>query len=81
MLSKGRNKCVSTVKEFELHDEVCMITDRDVLASINDIMKKALTYARPNHPAENKLPLKDKSLSPKKKKCKAKKIPTTTFKN
>ena len=55
MLSNGRNKCVSTVKA--LHDELYMITDRDVLATINDMMTKVLTYARQNHPAENKLPL------------------------
>ena len=73
MLSNGRNKRVSTVKA--LHDKLYVITDRGILATINDMMTKALTYARQNHPAENKLPLKDKSLSPRKKKCKVKKYP------
>ena len=78
-LSNGRNKCISTVKA--LHDELYMITDRDVLATIKDMVTKALSYARQNRPVENKLPLKDKTLSPRKKKSKVQNYPYKRPKN
>jgi hypothetical protein len=43
------------------------------------MITKALTYARQNRPAENKLPLKDKTLSPSKKKKKQHQQKCTTF--
>ena len=47
-----------------------MIKDRNVLTAINSMILDALTFARQNRPNENNLPLKDKTLSPRKKKMK-----------
>ena len=69
----GRNRCVSTLKA--LHDELYVIKDRAVLATLETMITNALTYARQNRPVENKLPLKDKTLSPSKKKMKQQRFP------
>ena len=75
--TNGRNKCVSTLKA--LHDELYMITDRNVSLSLDSMITKASKYARQNRPAENKLPFKDKTLSPSKKKKKQHQQKFTTF--
>ena len=69
--TNGRNKCIAAVKA--LHDELYMVTDQTVLDTLNNMITNALTYARQNRPAESKLPLKDKTLSPCKKRKRAQK--------
>ena len=56
-----------------LHDGLYMVTDQTVLDTLNDMIANALTYARHNRPAESNLPLKDKTLSPRKKRKSAQK--------
>ena len=46
MKPSGRNRCVSTLKA--LHDELYMIKDRAVLATLETMITNALTYARQN---------------------------------
>ena len=60
----NRAKIIATLKA--LHDELYIVTDKQVLAKLGDMINEALLYARVNHPAENDLPLKDKTLSPRK---------------
>lgn len=69
----GRNRCVSTLKA--LQDELYVIKDKAVLATLETMITKALTYAKENRPVENELPLKDKTLSPRKKKMKQQRFP------
>ena len=49
-----------------LHDELYLITDKDVQSNTLAMIKNILNYTRENHPSENGIALKDKSLSPKK---------------
>ena len=43
-----------------------VITDKDVQSNTLAMIKNILNYTRENHPSENGIALKDKSLSPKK---------------
>ena len=56
-------KCISTLKA--LNDELYTVQNTKVLSKLQSLMQEALTYARANHPDENNIPLKDKTLSPK----------------
>jgi hypothetical protein len=59
----ARAKCISTLKA--LNDELYIVQNTKVLSKLQSLMQEALTYARANHPDENNIPLKDKTLSPK----------------
>ena len=73
----NRAKIIATLKA--LHDELYIVNDKQVLAKLGDMINEALLYARVNHPAENHLPLKDKTLSPRKgKKRKANNLPPSS---
>ena len=58
-----RAETISVIKA--LHDELYIVKDNQVLAKLREMINEALLYARVNHPAENDLPLKDKTLSPR----------------
>jgi hypothetical protein len=62
--SNIRRQCIQEVKS--LHDELYIITDKDVLNETLKKIREALSYARKHRPKENGIALKDKSLSPKK---------------
>lgn len=70
-----RAKCISTLKA--LNDELYVVKDKQVLAKLELMVYKALIYARENRPAENNLPLKDKTLSPNRKKRKVSRVETS----
>ena len=73
----NRAKIIATLKA--LHDELYILNDKQVLAKLGDMINEALLYARVNHPAKNHLPLKDKTLSPRKgKKRKANNLPPSS---
>ena len=59
----ARAKCISTLKA--LNDELYTVQNTKVLSKLQSLMQEALTYAWANHPDENNIPLKDKTLSPK----------------
>ena len=59
----ARAKCISTLKA--LNDELYTVQNTKVLSKLQSLMQEALTYARANHPDENNIPLKDKTLFPK----------------
>ena len=59
----ARAKCISTLKA--LNDELYTAQNTKVLSKLQSLMQEALTYARANRPDENNIPLKDKTLSPK----------------
>lgn len=58
-----RAKCIAKLKA--LNDELYIVQNTEVLAKLATIMQEALSYARANHPNENNIPLKDKTLSPR----------------
>ena len=66
--SNCRAKCIK--KLIALNDELYVVKDNIVLTKIESLINDALIYARENQPAEYNLPLKDKTLSPKRKKKK-----------
>ena len=60
--------CISVyIRLKSLHDELYIIKDRSVLSQLSAIINTTLSFARRKRPKENNLPMKDKSLSPKKK--------------
>ena len=63
-INRSRQKCISALKS--LHDNLYLLKNQDVLDKIYDNISDALQYAKEHRPTENDLPLKDKSLSPKK---------------
>ena len=62
--SNIRRKCIQSLKS--LQDELYILTDKNVLSKTLTMLNNIISYARDNHPTENGLSLKDKSLSPKK---------------
>jgi hypothetical protein len=62
--SNIRQQCVQTLKS--LHDELYILTERDVLENTLKKITDVLNYTRMCHRRENGITLKDKSLSPKK---------------
>ena len=66
---RKRNNRAETIPAIKaLHDELYIVKDNQVLAKLREMINEALLYARVNHPAENDLPLKDKTVSPRKEK-------------
>ncbi len=66
-LNSSHQKCIRALKS--LHDNLYLLEDQDVLNKIYDNISDALQYAEEHRPTENNLPLKDKSLSPKRARC------------
>ena len=60
-----RNKCVQKVKQIQ--DELYILDDEKVLDKTLEMLQEVIQYTRKNHPEENGISLKNKSLSPKKK--------------
>ena len=67
-----RARCVTKLKA--LHDELYVIKDKAAFAEIQSKIEELLGYARSKQPVENNLPLKDKTMSPRKKKEKLNEI-------
>ena len=61
-----------------LHDELYILKDEDILRKTLGMIRQALSFARENGPKEKWLALKDKSLSPVKRKSQDKKF-TSNF--
>ena len=70
------------IKEVKsLHDELYLLTDKDVLNTTLEKIREVLAYARKHRPKENGIALKDKSLSPKKIRIKTSKLDRRKRKN
>ncbi|XP_046840157.1 uncharacterized protein LOC124434315 [Xenia sp. Carnegie-2017] len=62
--SNIRKQCIQSLKS--LQDELYVVTDRNVLSKALVMLDEIIAYTRKNHPNEEGVSLKDKSLSPKK---------------
>ncbi len=63
-LNKSRRRCISALKF--LQDDLYVLKDQQVLDEIHKGLKHYIQIAARHKPKENNLPLKDKSLSPRK---------------
>ena len=63
--SRLRSKCVQSLKM--LHDQLYLLQDENALAHTDELISKILSYTQKHQSKSNALTLKDKTLSPKKK--------------
>eukprot|EP00112_Aurelia_sp_Birch-Aquarium-sp1_P023961 Seg7346.1 transcript_id=Seg7346.1/GoldUCD/mRNA.D3Y31 product="hypothetical protein" protein_id=Seg7346.1/GoldUCD/D3Y31 len=76
-MNRSRQKCIRALKS--LHDNLYLLKNQDILNKIYDNISDALQIAKEHRPTENDLPLKDKSLSPKKARRSAAKAKITKY--
>lgn len=62
--SRLRSKCVQSLKM--LHDQLYLLQDQNALAHTDELINKILSYTQKHQSKSNALTLKDKTLSPKK---------------